>query len=74
MKVWTKPDREIWNMRSSVSCLGGGSKLRQDKNGQDAAATSSHSGTFHSVPFCEHNDLGAYCLKVSALEYLLSLN
>ncbi|PVH62525.1 hypothetical protein PAHAL_3G315800 [Panicum hallii] len=44
MKVWTKPDREIWNMRSSVSCLGGGSKLRQDKNGQDAAATSSHSG------------------------------
>ncbi|PUZ66419.1 hypothetical protein GQ55_3G306500 [Panicum hallii var. hallii] len=44
MKVWTRPDREIWNMRSSVSCLGGGSKLRQDKNGQDAAATSSHSG------------------------------
>jgi len=74
MKVWRRPDLEIWNPRSSVGCLGSGSKSRQDKDGQDVTATSSHSGTFHSVPFCEHNDLGAYCLKVSALEYILSSN
>ncbi|RLN28459.1 hypothetical protein C2845_PM05G22520 [Panicum miliaceum] len=43
MKVW-RPDREIWNMRNLVSCLGGVSKLRQDKNGQDVSAISSDSG------------------------------
>jgi hypothetical protein len=41
-------------MGSSVGCLGGGSKSRQDQNGQAAASTSPRSGTFHSVPFCEH--------------------
>jgi len=57
-------------MGSSVGCLGGGSKSRQDQNGQAAASRSPRSGTFHSVPFCEQTirASGGLLLKGSALE------